>query len=168
VRTAPYFAGAMFFGSYSLWRWRNYLRRTLKRKRPISWLILLTIVGLYLVALMPVSWTIAAYSFHMLGMTIVGLSILATVVADSLLSKTQATKGADWWRIMRAVCFWLIVAGGFITLGSIRVVNWFQLAMLGELMMFTGYAIWICIKTYLGDGNRTQLAKILRNIVLVD
>src|SRR2546422_122741 len=31
VRTVPYFAGTMFFASYALWSWRNYLSRTLNR-----------------------------------------------------------------------------------------------------------------------------------------
>ncbi|MDZ7744178.1 MAG: hypothetical protein U5K77_00235 [Candidatus Saccharibacteria bacterium] len=51
VRTAPYLAASLFFGAYGLWRWRNYLRRTLKRARPITGLVTLTVVGLYIAAL---------------------------------------------------------------------------------------------------------------------
>jgi hypothetical protein len=67
VRTAPFFAGSMFFGAYGLWRWRNYLGRTLKRPGPVIGLLTLTIIGLYLVALMPVSWQPWPYRVHFFG-----------------------------------------------------------------------------------------------------
>jgi hypothetical protein len=35
VRTAPYFAGSVFFAAYGLWRWQQYLARTWKRAMPI-------------------------------------------------------------------------------------------------------------------------------------
>src|SRR5687767_7465523 len=54
IRTAPYFAGSVFFAAYGLWRWRNYLYRNWKRSMPVTGLVTLTILGLYLVALMPV------------------------------------------------------------------------------------------------------------------
>lgn len=168
IRTAPYFAGSMFFAAYGLWRWRNYLMRTLKRKRPISWFIMLTIIGLYLVALMPVSWRPVAYNLHMFGMILAGLSIAATVVADSLLSRVPTKTHANFWRLLRLLSFVLIVAGGYITFGSLDEMQWFSFTLVGELMMIAGYAIWISIKTYLGEGNRSQLSKLLKNIVLVD
>lgn len=168
IRTAPYFAGSMFFAAYGLWRWRNYLMRTLKRKHPISWFIMLTIIGLYLVALMPVSWRPVAYNIHMFGTILAGLSIAATVVADNLLSRVQARSHLGFWRFLRMVSFTLIIAGGTITIGSLDEVQWFELTLIGEAMMLAGYGIWIGIKTYLGEGSRSQLSKLLKNIVLVD
>lgn len=168
IRTAPYFAGAMFFAAYGLWRWRNYLMRTLKRKHPISWFIMLTIIGLYLVALMPVSWRPVAYNLHMFGMTLAGFGIAATVVADSLLSRVQARSNLGYWRFLRLSSFTLIIVGGTITVGSLDEVQWFELTLIGEAMMIAGYGIWIGIKTYLGEGSRSQLSKLLKNIVLVD
>jgi multisubunit Na+/H+ antiporter MnhG subunit len=168
IRTAPYFAGAMFFGAYGLWRWRRYLMRTLKRKRPISWLTMLTILGLYIVALVPESWNVTAYHIHIFGMSLAGISMAATVVADSLLSRTQRTQHRSYWRFLRFLAFMLIVVGGYITLGSSKLLGWFDVVMLGELMMIAGYGTWIYIKTYLGEGNRSQLDKILHRIVLID
>ena len=89
VRTAPYFAGSVFFAAYGLWRWRNYLSRTLKRTRPILALITFTIIGLYMVALFPVSWYPWPYRIHFAGVIITGISIAATVIFDILLSKTR-------------------------------------------------------------------------------
>jgi hypothetical protein len=168
IRTAPYFAGSMFFAAYGLWRWRNYLMRTLKRKRPISWFIMLTIIGLYLVALMPVSWYPVAHNIHLFGVALAGISMVATVVADSLLSKIQAKYDIGYWRLLRLLSFVLIVVGGFVTFASLDTIEWLDYTFLGEVMMIAGYAIWIFIKTYLGEGSRSQLSKLLKNIVLVD
>ena len=71
VRTAPYFAGTIFLSSYALWRWRNYLKRTLSRSRPVLALLMATIVGLYVVALMPLSWKPWPFYIHYAGMMLV-------------------------------------------------------------------------------------------------
>lgn len=168
VRTAPYFAAAMFIASYGLWRWRNYLMRTLKRKHPVSLFILMTILGLYMVALSPISWYPVGYRIHMAGMILAGIGIMATVIADDLLSKIHNTSHLALWRLTRAVSFILILVGGVLTFGSTSIIGWFDIVLIGELMMISGYAIWIYMKTYLGEGNRSQLSKILRRIVLVD
>lgn len=168
VRTAPYFAAAMFIASYGLWRWRNYLQRTFKRKHPVSLFILLTILGLYMVALSPISWYPVGYRIHMTGMILAGLGIMATVIADDLLSKIHDTKNLGFWRFIRTVSFLLILIGGVVTFGSTSVIGWFDIALVGELMMIAGYTIWIYMKTYLGEGNRSELSKILKRIVLVD
>jgi hypothetical protein len=168
IRTAPYFCGAVFFAAYGLWRWRNYLRRTVKHGRPILSLITLTILALYVVALMPVSWYVWPHRIHVAAVSVAGVSIVLTVVLDSLLSKTRKTKHQRAWRSLRLISFFAIVFGGWITFGSLREIAWYDSSGLGELLMIGGYGLWIVIKTYHGDGGRTTLSKMLRSFVLVD
>lgn len=168
VRTAPYFAGAVFFGAYGLWRWRNYLSRTLKRKQPILLLITFTIIGLCMVALFPVSWVPWGQRIHYLGVTIFGVSMAATVVFDTLLSKTRKKQNAGRTRLMKFTAFMCIIIGGWLTLGSSQAVDWFQVALLGETTMLVGYALWIGIKTYQGEDPRSALSRQLKRIVLID
>lgn len=167
VRTAPYFAGSVFFGAYGLWRWRNYLARTWKRTMPVTGLITLTVLGLYITALMPVSWKPVPYRLHLFGISLTGISMLATVVLDGLLSKTRKTD-PDIWRYLRLISSSLIVAGGWITLGSIELLGLYDLALLGEIMIFAGYGLWVTIKTTRGEGSRSTLSRLLKNIVLID
>jgi len=168
VRTAPYYAGTMFFAAYALWRWRNYLSRTLKRSRPIVGLLTLTIVGFYLIALMPISWKPWPYRIHFAGVTLAGLSMAATVVVDTLLSKTRRTQRSTQWRALRLIAFFSIIIGGYIAFGSATVIDWFNLSLLGELLMLAGYSIWIIVKTYQGEVNRSYLSKQLKSFVLID
>lgn len=168
VRTAPYFAGSVFFAAYGLWRWRNYLARTLKRTRPILALITCTIVGLYMVALFPVSWHPWPYRIHFLGVMITGMSIAATVVFDILLSKTRKNQNTNRTRIVKMTSFVLIIAGGWLTFSSSESIGWLHVALAGEIMMLVGYAIWIGVKTYQGEDPRSALSKQLSKIVLVD
>jgi hypothetical protein len=168
VRTAPYFAGSVFFASYGLWRWRNYLGRTLKRKQPILTLLALTIFGLMLVALMPVSWKVWPYRIHLFGITLVGISVAATVIFDILLSKTRKNHNAYKTRLVKLIAFFLIVFGGWIALGSIEPMRWYNLALIGETMMLGGYAIWIAIKTYQGEDQRSAISRLIRRFVLIN
>jgi hypothetical protein len=168
VRTAPYFAGSVFFAAYGLWRWRNYLARTLKRTRPILALLTFTIVGLYMVALFPVSWQPWPYRLHFIGVTITGVSIAATVVFDILLSKTRKNHNAAKTRAGKMLAFFSILIGGWLTFGSSSAIGWFNVALIGELFMLVGYAIWIGIKTYQGEDPRSALSRQLKHIVFVD
>lgn len=168
VRTVPYFTAALFFGAYGLWRWRNYLRRTLRHSRPVTGLVTLTVIGLYIAALFPVAWEPWPYRIHMFGVILFGASMAATVVVDTLLTKTKKKKNVGLWRFFRLVSFLLIVVGGYITFGSAEVINWYELSLLGELMMLAGYAIWITDKTYRGEGSRSKLSKLFKGFVLVD
>lgn len=168
VKTAPYLAAALFFGAYGLWRWRNYLRRTLRHARPVTGLVTLTVAGLYVAALFPVAWEPWPYRIHMFGVILFGLSMAATVVVDTLLTRTRQKRGVSFWRLLRAVSFLLIIFGGYITFGSASIVAWYRLALLGETMMFIGYAIWIIDKTYRGEGRRSRLSLLLQKIVLID
>lgn len=168
VRTAPYLAAALFFGAYGLWRWRNYLRRTLNRARPLTGLIGLTVAGLYIAALFPVAWEPWPYRIHIFGVILFGSSMAATVVLDTLLTRAKRKKHMFLWRMLRLTSFLLILIGGYITFGSAGIIGWFQLALLGELMMFIGYGIWIVDKTYRGEGSRSKLSKLFGKIILID
>lgn len=168
VRTAPYLAAALFFGAYGLWRWRNYLKRTLRHSRPVTGLVTLSVIGLYIAALFPVAWEPWPYRIHMFGVILFGSSMAITVVVDTILTKTKKKKGVRFWRFLRLTSFILILVGGYITFGSASIVNWYQLALLGESMMFIGYSIWIIDKTYRGEGSRSRISKLFRGIVLID
>ncbi len=168
VRTAPYLSAALFFGAYGLWRWRNYLRRTLRHSRPVTSLVTVTVTGLYIAALFPVAWEPWPYRIHIFGVILFGASMAATVIADTLLTKTRKKKGVSLWRFLRLMSFLLIIVGGYITLGSAAIIDWFELAMLGEVLMFIGYGIWIIDKTYRGEGGRSKLSIMFKKLVLID
>lgn len=168
TRTAPYFAGSMFFAAYGLWHWRNYLSRTLKRTKPILLLLTITILGLYLVALMPISWKPWPYRIHLIAMAIVGISTAATVIFDILLSKTKKGTNANSIRLIKMTSFLLIVVGGWLTLGSSEAFGWFYVSLPAELMMLGGYLIWIALKTYQGEENRSRISRLLHRVILVD
>lgn len=165
VRTAPFFTGSMFFAAYGLWRWRNYLSRTVKRPGPVLILLSLTILGLYLVALMPVSWKPWPYRVHLFGFALAGLCMVLTVVADGLLTKTTKSKHPVSSRALRLLAIVLILVGGYITLGSTEVLGWYSLALLGESLILLGYSIWVYMKTIKGEGPRTRLSVLASKII---
>ena len=49
-----------------------------------------------------------------------------------------------------------------------QLIGWYDVAMLGETSMLLGYLLWVGVKTYQGEGNRSQLSKSLKRIVLID
>ena len=167
VRTAPYFAGTMFYAAYGLWRWRNYLIHTLKRSGLILILITCTIIGLYLVALMPVSWHPWPYRLHFFGVALAGVSMAATVIADSLLTKVSSSTHMLRDKLLRITSFLLIVAGGYLTYGSSDTVHWFRVAFIGESLLLLGYSIWVFIKTIQGEGQRSRLSKLVQKIITI-
>ena len=169
VKTAPWFAAAMFFGAYGLWRWRNYLRRTLKHSKPVIWLTGFTVAGLYVAALMPVAWEPWPHRIHMIAVAVAGISMAATVVVDTLLTRTSRKRRfSAWWRMGRFISFSMIVIGGWLTFGSATGVDWYQVALLGECLMLGGYTIWVIDKTYHGEGSRSALSRMLKKVVLID
>lgn len=168
VRTAPYLAVSLFFGAYGLWRWRNYLRRTLRHSKPVTSLLGLTVAGFYLAALMPIAWEPWPYRLHVFGVILAGVGMASTVVVDTLLTRTRRKKGVILWRALRTISFLIIILGGYITLGSNSRVQWFNLSLLGELLMFIGYGIWVTDKTYRGEGSRSRLSQILSKVVIID
>src|SRR5690606_26920792 len=132
TRTATFFAISVFFGAFGLWRWRNYLARTWKRTMPVTGLITIPVVSLYVMALMPVGWKPWPYRIHVAALTVAGLSMIATVVADGLLSRTRRSASANAWRLLRFSSVCLIIIGGWLTFGSSDFVGWYRLSLLGE------------------------------------
>lgn len=167
IKTAPYFAGTMFFAAYGLWRWRNYLYRTLRRPQPIATFITLTILGLYLIAFMPVGWTGWPYRIHVFGVILIGLGMAATVIFDDVLSKVPRGSKQAQWRTLRFLSFTLIISGGFLTLTSTRAIEMFNVSLYGELMLFAGYAVWVCVKTRQGEGSQSALSRLVAKIVTI-
>ena len=167
VRTAPFFAGSMFFAAYGLWRWRNYLARTLRRSGIVLGLLTLTIIGLYLVALMPVSWKPIPYKIHFFGVLLTGCSMALTVIVDGLLTKVKLTNHEVTIRFFRLLAFASIVIGGYITLGSAETLQWYNLSLLGEILIVFGYAVWVYLKTRLGEGPRSRLSRILQKVIII-
>lgn len=168
IRTAPYFAGSVFFAAYGLWRWRNYLSHSWHRQMPVTGLVTLTIVGLYLVALMPLGWRPWPYYIHIFGITLAGTSMGVTVIIDTLLSRTGRRGQVARWRAARAFSFVAIISGAILTFGSADIIAWYDMALLGELLLLIGYGMWIVVRTYQGEGTRTLLSKFLKDFVLVD
>lgn len=166
VRTAPFFSGTMFFSAYGLWRWQRYLRRTLKRSGPILLLILFTIIGLYLVALMPVSWRPWPYRIHFFGVFLAGGSMAATVIVDALLTKPHKLH-KQRTRAIRTAAFLFIVVGGYITFGSAEDIGWYNLSLLGEVSILFGYTLWVFLKTRQGEGPRSKFSKLLTKVVII-
>lgn len=167
IRTAPYFAGTMFFAAYGLWRWRNYLFRTLRRPQPISTFITLTILGLYLIAFMPVGWAGWPYRIHVLGVVLVGCGMAATVIFDDVLSKVPRGSKQAQWRTLRFLSFTLIIAGGYLTVTSLDTINMFDVSLYGELMLFAGYAVWVYVKTRQGEGGRSALSRLVAKVITI-
>lgn len=135
---------------------------------PVTGLILLTILGLYLVALMPLGWKPIPYYIHLFGVSLAGLSMLTTVILDGMLSKTRAGIDNTYWRLWRFISLLSIIFGGWLTFGSIEILGWYDLDLIGESLMLFGYFVWILIKTYHGEGGRTLLSKFLRDFVLIN
>lgn len=135
---------------------------------PVTGLVTLTVIGLYIIALMPLSWGPVQYTIHMLGVTLAYGSMLATVIMDGLLTKTRLIRGVRNWRLFRFSSLVLILIGGWLTLGSTQTLQWYHVSLLGETMLLGGYLSWIILKTYVGEGNRTVLSRILKKIVLID
>ncbi len=168
TKTIPYFTAGLFIGAYGLWRWRNYLNRTTTSPGVITTLITLTIVGLYLVAFMPLGWTHTVETLHYFGFALAGISMALTVLADIALVKTRKSKNQRKWQIIRMFSMVLIVTGLVITLlSSNRMDNILSIALVGELAILLGYAIWIITKTYQGEGRKTGASKILNKLVII-
>ena len=168
IRTAPYFAGSIFFGAYGLWRWRNYVSRTFKRPNLSVLLITTTIIGLYIVALMPVAWGDRAYAVHIFGFVLAGASMALTVFADLLLRKTRKSKKRRQWQLIRIASILFIVAGGAITALSTEKNNILQAALIGESLILVGFGMWVFVKTYQGEGPRSRLSKVMSKVVIVE
>lgn len=165
VRTAPFFAGSMFLAAYSLWRWRIYLAHTIKNPRPILPLISLSTLGLYLIALMPVTWEGWPARLHHFGVFILGVSMLLTVSADALLTRNRKSKNNVIWGTIKLLSFLMIVVGGIMVALSMRDVAVWNVVLVGEGLMFLGYASWVILKVALGEGRRSAIGRIFHRLL---
>jgi hypothetical protein len=165
VRTSPFFAGSMFLSAYCLWRWRTYLRLTVRNSKPLLPLISLTILGLYLVALMPVTWKPWPYRIHHFGVVLAGISMCLTVMLDSILSKNKHSKHQGAWRAIKIFALLLIMTGGAIVILSTENIAKLHLILVGEAVMFFGYGVWISLKIYLGVGKTSAIGKIVKRLL---
>ena len=164
VKTSPFFAGSMFLSAYCLWRWRTYLRQTERNQKLIISMISLTILGLYLIALMPVTWRPLPYKLHHFGVLLAGLSMSLTVVLDSILSKHKKNGHTVLWHGIKFLSFLLIVIGGIISILSLERYNKLQLVLVGESSMFVGYSVWVVLKVYLGESKSSTIGRLVKKI----
>jgi hypothetical protein len=104
---------------------------------------------------------------HVFGVSLAGISMLLTVVADDLLTKYRKHKQRNRWRLIRFISFFSIVTGGWLTLASSPLLELYDVALLGEILMLLGYLLWVSAKTIHGEGNRSKLAKRLKKIVII-
>lgn len=165
VRTAPFFAGSMFFAAYSLWRWRIYLAHTMKNERPVLPLISLSILGMYLIALMPVTWEVWPSRLHDFGVFTLGISMLLTVSADVVLTQNRKNKNDTTWKIVKLLAFLTIMVGGVLVTLSLDEVQILNVILLGEGLMFIGYAGWVILKVALGEGKRSAIGRIVHKLL---
>jgi hypothetical protein len=164
VRTAPFFAGSMFFAAYCLWRWRIYLSRTMKNSRPVVPLLSLTILGLYLIALMPVTWEVWPARLHDVGVFLAGFSMLATVLADSVLSTYRRSSKLVLWRSIKLFAFVAIMLGGIVVILSLDEVGYLELILLGEGLIFLGYSVWVLQKIVHGESKRSTIGRLYERL----
>lgn len=165
VRTAPFFAGSMFLAAYSLWRWRIYLSHTMKNTRLLLPLISLSILGLYLIALMPVTWQVWPARLHDFGVIILGISMLLTVSADTLFTRNRRSRNENVWKIIKMFSFLTIMIGGVMVTLSLYAVGIWNIILLGEAVMFVGYAAWVILKVALGEGQRSAIGRIVHRLL---
>ncbi len=167
--TAPYYMAGMFAAAFGLWKWRNYLTRTLKNTALITLLITLIVAGLYLIAFMPLGWNEAAEKLHYFGVALVGVSISLTVMADIVLLKTRKKKHFRLWQFFRISSFLIIVSGLVVTaLSANRFGKKLDIALIGEYLMLFGFGLWVILKTYLGEGKRSAISKLVNKVIIFE
>lgn len=104
----------------------------------------------------------------MFGFLLAGVSMLATVVLDGLLTTIRPKNSIVTWHIVRFFSISSIAIGGLISLGSSPLLEWYGLSLVGETLMLGGYWLWVVQKTAIGEGNRSAISRALKKIVLID
>ncbi len=168
TQTAPFFIGGVFAAAYGMWRWRDYVSRTFKNPGIITLLITIIIIGLYLIVFMPVGINETIDELHYLGFGIAGTGMAATVLVDLLLRKSKKGRGFRKWQIIRLISLGLILIGLTITLLSADRFNFdMEISLVGESMLLVGFGVWVVVKTYQGDGARSNVSKLLNKILII-
>lgn len=169
IQTAPFFIAGVFLAAYGLWRWRNYLSRTFRHPGLSTLLITLIIVGLYLIVFMPVGINERLEAFHYFGFALAGLCMALTVLTDMLLRRTRRGKNYRVWQFVRFISLLMIVGGGIISLlSSERYSRGLDITLVGEALILTGFGLWVIIRTYQGEGTKSNISKILNKIIIID
>ena len=169
IRTAPFFTAGLFFAGYGLWRWRNYLAKSSKIPGLVTLSITGIIVGLYMVAFLPVGVNDTVESLHYFGFALAGVFMISTVMIDLLLRKTKKGKSQKKWQIIRIFALLIIIAGATVTaLSANRFGPVFNYALIGESLLVLGFASWVIARTYQPEGLQSGFSKVLNKILIVD
>ena len=168
IQTAPFFIAGVFIAAYGLWRWRNYVSRTFKNPGVVTLLITMIIIGLYLTIFMPVGINDTIDDLHYFGFALAGASMALTVLADLILRKSKKTKGYRKWQLIRLFSLVLILAGIAITIMSANRFNFdYDISLVGESMLLTGFGMWVIVKTYQGDGARSRISRLINKVLII-
>jgi hypothetical protein len=136
----------------------------MKNTKPVIPLLSMTILGLYLIALMPVTWEVWPARIHYIGVILAGFSMLATVLADSILSTYRRSSKQVFWRSIKLLAFVAILLGGIIVVLSLDEVGMLELILLGEGLIFLGYSIWIVQKIAHGESKRSAIGRLYERL----
>lgn len=168
IQTAPFFIAGVFISAYGLWRWRNYVSRTFINPGVITLLITLIIIGLYLIVFMPIGINDTIDELHYFGFVLAGIAMALTVFADMVLRKTKKNKGYRKWQLIRMFSLVLILSGFTITFLSANRFNFdYDISLVGEVMLLTGFGMWVIVKTYQGDGARSRVSKLINKVLII-
>ena len=168
AKTAPYFTIGLFVGAYGLWRWRNYLQTSSEHPEFMSLSITAIIVGLYMVAFLPLDINDTVDTLHYYGFALVGLGMIATVLFDLFMRKVRKSKHKLWWQSIRVFCLILIVAGLVVTfLSADRFGPIIDYSLVGELLIAAGFSMWVFARTYQGEGVESGFSKTLSKVLII-
>ncbi len=168
IQTAPFFIGGVFAAAYGMWRWRNYVSRTFKNPGIITLLITLIIIGLYMIVFMPVGINDTIDRMHYLGFAIAGAGMALTVLVDLILRKTRKGKHYRKWQVLRLISLGFIIIGLTITLLSAERFDFdMDISLVGESMLLVGFGMWVMIKTYQGEGARSNISKMINKVLII-
>lgn len=169
IRTAPLFTAALFFAGYGLWKWRNYLAASSKTPSLVTLSITGIIVGLYMIAFLPVGVNDTVEMLHYFGFGIAGFFMVVSVLVDLLLRKTKKGKSQRKWQIIRIASLVLIISGVVVTfLSADRFGSLLTHALIGEGLILLGFATWVIARTYQPEGLQSGFSKVLNKIIIVE
>ncbi len=169
IKTTTIFSFGLFVCGYGLWRWRNYLVQSSKTTGLVLISLTAIIIGAYLVALMPININDRIDDLHYFGFFLGGGGMIATVMVDMLLRKVKKGGNRMYWQLLRFVSLLLIVAGLVVTLLSHqRFGGKMDHALLGELLVLSGFGLWVVIRTIQGEGVKTNFSRVLGKVLIVD
>jgi len=169
AETAPYFTAGLLAAGFGLWRWRNYISKSSKNPSLVTLFLTLIIVSVFVVAFMPLGLNNTVDSLHYFGFGLAGVGMILTVFADLLFRKTKKGKHKLKWQLVRVLSLLMISIGGVITIFSAeKFGRVLELALLGEMLVLTGFGIWVVTRTYQGEGVRTGFSRVLHKVLIIE